>query len=164
VLEALDEVPLLQAAREDTKAAECAAASAASTRALARPRWGGRAPMSARKAAGAAQAPRNPSRPSTAGAPKPDDPSTWPIVWRVTAPAAGGYDHDVVFLEAEQEEEARERLEAVRESGFPARLERVACGPLPGDPRAAPGGRPRREPAAPRRPRPGFRFMASKAR
>jgi hypothetical protein len=93
--------------------------------------------VSARKAARAAQAPRNPSPLSTATAPKPDDPSTWPIFWRVTAPAAGGYNHDFVFLETEQEAEARDRLQAVRESGFPARLERVSCGPLPDDARAA---------------------------
>ena len=69
--------------------------------------------------------------------PRPDAPDTWPIVWRVVAPAAGGYDHDMVFLETDDETEARRRLDSVRESGFPARLERVACGPLPGDARKA---------------------------
>ena len=93
--------------------------------------------MSARKPAGAAKAPRNRSRLSTATTPRPDNPATWPVVWRVTAPAAGGYDHDLVFLETENEDQARRYLAGVRRSGFPARLERVACGPLPGDARAA---------------------------
>lgn len=83
-----------------------------------------------------------PSRPapsplSTSAAPKADDPATWPVIWRVTAPAAGSYNHDIVFLECEDEVDAREHLQAVRASGFPARLERVSCGPLPCDARTA---------------------------
>lgn len=31
--------------------------------------------------------------------PKPEDPSTWPVLWRVVAPTAGSFNHDMVFTE-----------------------------------------------------------------
>jgi hypothetical protein len=67
---------------------------------------------------------------SPAAAPKPDDPSTWPILWRVVAPCAGSFNHDMVFIETRDEEEARNSLCALRRS-WPVRIERVSCGPLP---------------------------------
>lgn len=59
------------------------------------------------------------------------DPDTWPIVWRVVAPAAGGYNHDLTFIETDDEREARKRFAGLRRAGYPVRLERVSCGPLP---------------------------------
>ena len=35
---------------------------------------------------------RNRSPLPAVAAPQPDDPSTWPVIWRVVAPCAGGYD------------------------------------------------------------------------
>jgi hypothetical protein len=55
----------------------------------------------------------------------------WPVLWRVTAPACGSYDHDMVFLETEDEREARKRHALLRRGGWPVRLERLQCGPLP---------------------------------
>jgi hypothetical protein len=57
----------------------------------------------------------------------------WPIVWRVVMPQCGAYDHDCVFLETEDEHEARARLRSMRKGKYPVRLERVHCGPLPTD-------------------------------
>ena len=68
---------------------------------------------------------------------QPNEPSTWPVVWRVVAPAAGSYDHDMTFLETEDEAEAQRQLEALRCSGSPVRLERVQCGPMPRGSQAA---------------------------
>lgn len=56
---------------------------------------------------------------------------TWPVVWRVVAPGAGSYDRDMVFAEVEHEDMARRELAAARRAGWPVRLERIACGPLP---------------------------------
>jgi hypothetical protein len=62
----------------------------------------------------------------------PDRPDTWPIVWRVVAPAAGSYNHDMVFCESEDEAEARRTYRSLRAGGgWTVRLERVSCGPLP---------------------------------
>lgn len=63
------------------------------------------------------------------GTRKPVD--SWPVIWRVTAPAAGSYDNDMVFLETESEPEAVKRFGSLRRSGCPVRLEQVRCGPLP---------------------------------
>ena len=86
--------------------------------------------MSARKSA----RPRN-SRPApmapVARQPQPDDPSTWPVIWRVVAPGAGSFGHDMVFTETEVERDARTQLVQLLRQGLPVRLERVACGPLP---------------------------------
>lgn len=59
------------------------------------------------------------------------DIATWPTVWRVVAPRAGSYDHDMVFTETEKEGEARKSYGALRRAGYPVRLEYVCCGPLP---------------------------------
>ena len=85
--------------------------------------------MSARNAASAAKAPRNRSR--LAIPPKPDDPATWPVVWRVVSPCAGSFNHDMTFTETDDEAEARDTLRELRKVGWPVRLERVSCGPLP---------------------------------
>lgn len=58
-------------------------------------------------------------------------PEAWPTIWRVVAPRAGSYNHDMVFLETEDEREARRQLHALRRAGYPVRFERVECGPLP---------------------------------
>lgn len=60
-----------------------------------------------------------------------DRPETWPCVWRVLAPRAGSYDHDMIYLETEDETKARQCHGDLRRGGHPVRLERVACGPLP---------------------------------
>ena len=57
----------------------------------------------------------------------------WPVIWRVVAPAAGSYDHDMVFLETESREEAIKFFRTSRRSGYPVRVEKVCCGPLPQD-------------------------------
>jgi hypothetical protein len=69
-------------------------------------------------------------RPSQISA-RADDPDTWPIVWRVVAPACGSHDHDMVFLETQNEAEALEAFKSGRRQGYPVRLERVSCGSLP---------------------------------
>jgi len=58
-------------------------------------------------------------------------PQTWPVIWRVVAPRAGSYNHDMVFIETEDEREARQQFHALRRTGYPVRVERVECGPLP---------------------------------
>jgi len=58
-------------------------------------------------------------------------PEQWPVVWRVVAPRAGSYGHDMTFIETDSEEEAMRELRGLRRSGWPVRLERVQCGPLP---------------------------------
>lgn len=63
--------------------------------------------------------------------PKPEDPNTWPVLWRVVAPTAGSFNQDMVFMETEDEKEAEKSLRGLRRQGWPVRLERVACGPLP---------------------------------
>ena len=55
----------------------------------------------------------------------------WPIVWRLVCPAAGSYDHDMVFFETESKDDAVKRFRSMRRNGYPCRLERVDCGPLP---------------------------------
>jgi hypothetical protein len=65
--------------------------------------------------------------------PSSQDPSTWPVVWRVVAPAAGSYDHDMVYLATEDEGQARSFYRELRRGHHPVRLERVSCGPLPQD-------------------------------
>ncbi|ANO50838.1 hypothetical protein BA177_06125 [Woeseia oceani] len=55
----------------------------------------------------------------------------WPIIWRVTAPAAGSYDKDMVFCESDSREEALTEYRALRRAGWPVRVEQVRCGPLP---------------------------------
>jgi hypothetical protein len=64
-------------------------------------------------------------------APRPNSPDTWPVIWRVVAPGAGSYDHDWVMCETDDEAEARRIYIERRRGGFPVRLERVSCGPLP---------------------------------
>jgi hypothetical protein len=75
------------------------------------------------------------SRPARAMRSQPDstDPDTWPTFWRVIAPGAGSYDHDMVFCETEDETKARREFSALRRADWPVRLELVRCGPLPGD-------------------------------
>lgn len=68
---------------------------------------------------------------SIKAAPRVDRPDTWPTIWRIVAPGAGGYGHDMVYAETEDEAEARRMYHAHLCSGHPVRLERVACGPLP---------------------------------
>lgn len=60
-----------------------------------------------------------------------EKPDSWPVVWRVVAPSCGNYGHDMVFLETGAEVEARERYRNLRRTGWPVRLERIHCGPLP---------------------------------
>ena len=64
-------------------------------------------------------------------APRADSPDSWPIIWRVVAPGAGSYDHDMVYADTEDEEYARHEYRQLRRAGHPVRLERVQCGPLP---------------------------------
>ncbi|HEY3786879.1 MAG TPA: hypothetical protein VGL55_16505 [Steroidobacteraceae bacterium] len=71
------------------------------------------------------------ARKRTAAASSKDRPETWPVIWRVVAPGAGSYDHDMVFLETEIEVDARKCHDNCRREGYPVRLERIACGPLP---------------------------------
>ena len=59
-------------------------------------------------------------------------PDTWPIIWRVVAPGAGNYGHDMVFIETDDEEAARQEYVGLRRTQWPVRLEQVRCGPLPG--------------------------------
>lgn len=59
------------------------------------------------------------------------DHESWPVIWRVVAPGAGSYNHDMVFLETDREREARSFLTELRAGGYAVRLERVQCGPLP---------------------------------
>lgn len=56
---------------------------------------------------------------------------TWPVVWRVVIPAAGSYDHDWLVAESADESAARKAHREHRTLGYPVRLERVSCGPLP---------------------------------
>jgi len=56
---------------------------------------------------------------------------SWPVYFRVVAPACGSYDHDMVFIETEDEAEARSTLKGLLSGGHPVRLERVQAGPLP---------------------------------
>jgi hypothetical protein len=58
-------------------------------------------------------------------------PAAWPTYWRVVAPCAGGYDHDLVFICTTDEAKARTMYAGLIESEHPVRLERVSCGPLP---------------------------------
>jgi hypothetical protein len=74
---------------------------------------------------------------TAAAAPNPLRPETWPVVWRVVIPGAGSYDHDWVMVETEDEAEARGDYRARRSGGWPVRLEKVQCGPLPKDHKAA---------------------------
>jgi hypothetical protein len=53
------------------------------------------------------------------------------VIWRVVAPCAGSYDHDTVYVETESEEDARHMHRNLLRTGYPVRLERVQCGPLP---------------------------------
>ncbi len=55
----------------------------------------------------------------------------WPVIWRVVAPGAGSYDHDMVFLETESEADAVKQYTRLRRGGYPVRIEQVRCGPLP---------------------------------
>jgi hypothetical protein len=59
------------------------------------------------------------------------NPDNWPVIWRVTAPACASYGRDWIFVETECEAEARRVFHASRCGGYPVRLERVQCGPLP---------------------------------
>jgi hypothetical protein len=61
----------------------------------------------------------------------PDKPETWPVIWRVTAPACSSYGADWVFLETDDEDNARKEYANLRRTGYPVRLERMQCGPLP---------------------------------
>jgi hypothetical protein len=65
--------------------------------------------------------------------PQPNSPETWPVVWRVVAPGAGSFDHDMTFLSTEDEAEARSMYRSIRAEQWCVRLERVQCGPLPKD-------------------------------
>ena len=62
---------------------------------------------------------------------RPDSPDTWPVIWRVVAPGAGGYNHDTVYLETPSERDAQHAHRQLLQSRYPVRLERVHCGPLP---------------------------------
>jgi hypothetical protein len=66
--------------------------------------------------------------------PDPRRPETWPVIWRVVAPGASTYGHDWVFLESEDERNARKEFGGLRRCGWPVRLERVSCGDLPAQP------------------------------
>lgn len=61
------------------------------------------------------------------------NPESWPIVWRVVFPACGNNGRDMVMLESPDAAEARSRYLGTRRGGYPVRLERVSCGPLPGN-------------------------------
>ena len=61
--------------------------------------------------------------------------SSWPIVWRVVAPAAGSRNRDMMMLQTDDEREARKRYGYLRRGGWPVRIECVQCGPLPEDAR-----------------------------
>jgi hypothetical protein len=71
------------------------------------------------------------SRKPTVAIPEISDPSTWPLIWRVVAPCCGSHDHDMVFIETKDEQNARAHLRSLRRTGYPVRLERTSCGPLP---------------------------------
>jgi hypothetical protein len=71
------------------------------------------------------------SRKPGAVTPKTANPDTWPVIWRVVAPSAGSYDHDMVFIETADEQVARTHFRSLRRTGYPVRLERISCGPLP---------------------------------
>ena len=88
-----------------------------------------RAPITNPKTRGRARAAKPPR-------PDPGHPETWPAFWRVVAPKAGSYDHDMVFIETPDEDKARKEHANLRRAEWPVRLERVSCGPLP--PNAAP--------------------------
>lgn len=64
-------------------------------------------------------------------APGPRAHDTWPVIWRVVAPRAGNYNNDMVFIETDDEREARRHYFGLRSAGWPVRYERVQCGPLP---------------------------------
>ena len=68
---------------------------------------------------------------ATRRSPNPRDPSTWPVVWRVVAPACSTDGDDWVFAEFDDEKEARKSYGQLRRTHYPVRLERVQCGPLP---------------------------------
>jgi len=55
----------------------------------------------------------------------------WRVLWRVLVPGAGGYGHDMVFLETDSEAEARKRYHGALRKDWPVCLERVERGPLP---------------------------------
>ena len=55
----------------------------------------------------------------------------WPIIWRLVCPGAGSYDHDMVFLETTSKDEAIKEFRSLRCRGYPCRVERIHCGPLP---------------------------------
>jgi len=55
----------------------------------------------------------------------------WKVIWRVVAPCAGSYDHDMVFGDGLTEAAARRMFDGLRKGGHAVRLERVECGPLP---------------------------------
>lgn len=57
----------------------------------------------------------------------------WPVVWRVTAPSAGSYDQDMVFLTTTDRDAAVQQFESLREGNWPVRIEKMSCGPLPDD-------------------------------
>lgn len=65
--------------------------------------------------------------------PDPGNPATWPVIWRVVAPCCGSHDHDMVFIETDDEAQARATYKGARHGGHPVRIERVQVGPLPKD-------------------------------
>lgn len=68
------------------------------------------------------------SRPKS---PHPDRPDSWPVIWRIVMPAAGSYNLDWVVMQTDDEAAARKSYRVQRAGGWPVRLERVSCGPLP---------------------------------
>ena len=44
----------------------------------------------------------------------------WPVIWRVVAPGAGSYDHDMVYLETESEPDAVKQYTRLRRGGSPS--------------------------------------------
>ena len=77
---------------------------------------------------------RNSTRPSSK---RLDNHQRWPVIWRVVAPGCGSFDTDMVFIRTKDETEARRRFNGLLRAKWPVRLERVACGPLPGDAKKA---------------------------
>ncbi len=55
----------------------------------------------------------------------------WRVLWRVIVPGAGGYGSDMVFIETDDEAEARECWRNWRHRRWAVCLERIERQPLP---------------------------------